>query len=69
MGDNGSRIKHVFVVEMWRENHADASALWRGMVKHVAHEQQQRYFADLRDLADFIALRLQAPPADGDEQM
>jgi hypothetical protein len=54
-----ARIKHIFVVEMWREDSSDAASSWRGMVKHVAHGEQ-RYFVDLGDLTQFLTLRLQA---------
>jgi hypothetical protein len=54
-----TRTKHIFVVEMWREDSSDAASSWRGVVKHVAHDEQ-RYFVELGDLTQFVALRLQA---------
>jgi hypothetical protein len=56
---NQTRTKHIFVVEMWREESSDAASTWRGVVKHVAHGEQ-RYFVDLVDLTHFVTLRLQA---------
>jgi hypothetical protein len=56
---NQPRIKHIFVVEMWREGSPDAAPSWRGMVKHVAHAEQ-RYFVDLGDLTHFVTQRLKA---------
>ena len=62
MDSEQPRIKHVFVVEMWREESPSSPASWRGMVKHVAHGAQ-RYFVDFGDLTHFLALRLQAERA------
>ena len=49
------RPKELFLVELWREPAADGhSGPWRGIVKHVAHEDE-RYVVELSDVTAFIA--------------
>lgn len=51
---------------MWREASADASAPWRGVVKHLEHDRQT-YFHSLGGLTDFISVRLMAPAKADDD--
>ena len=50
-----ARRKQLFLVELWREpSEGGTSGPWRGIVKHVAH-QQERYVIRLADVTAFIA--------------
>ncbi len=50
----------MFLVELWREPApGGASASWRGIVKHVAHDDE-RYIAQLSDVTAFIGRCLDA---------
>jgi hypothetical protein len=54
------REKLLFLVELWREPATGgASAPWRGIVKHVAHDDE-RYIARLSDVTAFIERCLDA---------
>jgi hypothetical protein len=45
----------MFLVELWREPSAlDTRAGWRGIVKHLAHEDEH-YIAEMSDITTFIA--------------
>jgi len=49
--------EHLFVVRLWLESGTQSSiSHWRGSVQHVISGQQV-YFASLRDMNDFIALK------------
>lgn len=57
----------MFLVELWREPSADGAAgSWRGIVKHVGHDDE-RYVANLSDVTAFVARCIDAiaPPGDG----
>jgi hypothetical protein len=57
----------MFVVELWREPSPDGTAgSWRGIVKHVAHDDE-RYVAGLSDVTAFIARCIDAAIPPGDE--
>ena len=59
------RTRQQFLVELWREPSADgALSAWRGIVKHLAHDQE-RYVASLADVTAFISSRI-AEPAPSD---
>jgi hypothetical protein len=48
------RTKQLFLVELWREPSADGAAgPWRGIVKHVSHDDE-RYVVSLSDVTAFI---------------
>jgi hypothetical protein len=48
-------VKELFLVELWRETaENDALGPWRGIVKHVAHDDEH-YVVELSDIATFIA--------------
>jgi hypothetical protein len=50
----------MFLVELWREPAPGGeSGSWRGIVKHVAHDEE-RYIAQLPDVTAFIARCLDA---------
>jgi hypothetical protein len=53
----------MFLVELWREPAtAGASGSWRGIVKHVAHDDE-RYIAQLSDVTAFPASdTIRTPP-------
>ena len=56
-----ARTKQQFLVELWREPSGDGTASpWRGIVKHVAHDEE-RYVANLSDVTAFIARCIGAP--------
>lgn len=58
----------MFLVELWRESATGgASAPWRGIVKHVAHDDE-RYIAQLSDVTAFIARCMDAHPPSGDDR-
>lgn len=59
MSESGERPQHLFLVRIWQEPSASASAGWRGSVEHVP-SQQRMYFKSLRDLDDFILLHIQS---------
>jgi hypothetical protein len=59
-----ARDRHVFVVKVWR--HALACDGWRASVLHVASGKRLAT-VHLRDVADFISLRLQDGRADGSD--
>jgi hypothetical protein len=56
---------HLFIVRIWEQANAEGiNPNWRGLVQHVA-SGQQLYFTSLRDLDDFIVLKMrQAEPRD-----
>ncbi len=56
-GDGVGPGRHLFIVRIWREAARAVPPQWRGSVEHVP-SHQQRYFATMRDLTDFITLRL-----------
>jgi len=57
----------MFLVELWREPATGgASGSWRGIVKHVAHDDE-RYVAQLSDVTAFIARCLDAHSRTGDD--
>ena len=62
------RQRQLFLVELWREPSAGGAAgSWRGVVKHVAHDDE-RYVASLSDVTAFIARCIDAvahPGVDG----
>ena len=48
------RTRQLLLVELWREPSSDgAPGPWRGIVKHVAHEDE-RYVVSLSDVTAFI---------------
>lgn len=58
MDDPASRREYLFVVRIWVETDAQhAVHRWRGLVQHVASDQQI-YFSSLDDLNDFIRLKI-----------
>lgn len=59
MSESGERSQHLFLVRIWQEPSSSASVGWRGLVEHVP-SQQRMYFKSLRDLDDFILLRVQS---------
>ncbi len=55
MTSNNPRTKELFLVELWREPATGGgSGPWRGIVKHVSHEDE-RYVVELADVTAFIA--------------
>jgi hypothetical protein len=66
MMDLSSQEQHLFVVRIWQEPGHTALAQWRGSVEHIP-SGQRLYFSSLRDLNDFIFLRLGFAPAQPDE--
>jgi hypothetical protein len=57
----------MFVVELWREPSPDGAAgSWRGIVKHVPHDEE-RYVASLSEVTAFIARCIEATVPPGDE--
>ena len=65
MGMLKTEPNHLFIIRIWEQAEAEgASSTWRGLVQHVA-SGQQLYFTSLRDLNDFIVLKMrQAEPRD-----
>jgi len=59
------RSQHLFIVRMWQEVGSRKADQWRGSVEHVP-SAQRLYFASLGDLNDFITLRLNSKPTQGD---
>ena len=59
MSESGERPQQLFLVRIWQEPSANASAGWRGSVEHVP-SRQRMYFKSLRDLDDFILLHIQS---------
>jgi hypothetical protein len=61
--------QHLFLVRMWQEGTPPSSKAWRGSVEHVP-SGQRIYFSSLRDLDDFIVLRLQnwSPQSQGEKK-
>jgi hypothetical protein len=59
------RTKQLFLVELWREPAAGGRpGPWRGVVKHVAHDDE-RFVVSLSDVSAFIAHSIGAVvPAD-----
>jgi hypothetical protein len=58
-------VKQLFLVELWREPAADGAAgPWRGIVKHVAHDDE-RYVVALSDVTAFITRCIEAAGDDG----
>lgn len=58
----------MFLVELWREPATGAaSGPWRGIVKHVAHDDE-RYIAQLSDVTAFIGRCLDAHARSGDDR-
>ncbi len=56
----------MFLVELWREPaNGGVSGPWRGIVKHVAHDDE-RYIAQLSDVTAFIARCIDAHPSGGE---
>jgi hypothetical protein len=52
------RSEHLFLVRLWLEPGQAGPLIWRGTVEH-APSGQRFHFISLRDLTDFIALRLE----------
>jgi hypothetical protein len=65
VSSSSERSQHLFLVHIWQEPGEEAASGWRGSVEHVP-SRQRMYFKSLRDLNDFILLRLGslAAPAD-----
>ena len=62
-----ARVRQQFLVELWREPSGDGKAgSWRGIVKHVAHDDE-RYIAGLSDVTAFIARCIDAATPPGDD--
>jgi hypothetical protein len=57
VSESGERLRHLFLVRIWQEPSSGTSTEWRGLVEHVP-SQQRMYFKSLRDLDDFILLRI-----------
>jgi hypothetical protein len=55
----------MFLVELWREPATGAPGPWRGIVKHVAHDDE-RYIAQLSDVTAFITRCIDAHVAGND---
>ncbi len=68
MPDSLQRVEHLFIVRIWQEASQDSGGPWRGSVEHVP-SSQRFYFASLNDLNDFITLRLNSNPRDGESIM
>jgi hypothetical protein len=51
----------MFFVELWRE----PSASWRGIVKHIAHDDEH-YVVELSDITAFIGGCIDAAAPDDD---
>lgn len=61
------RTRQLFVVELWHEPSPDGIAgSWRGIVKHVAHDDE-RYVAGLSDVTAFIARCIDAAVPPGND--
>jgi hypothetical protein len=61
------RTKQLFLVELWREPSSDgAPGPWRGIVKHVAHDDE-RYVVSLSDVTAFITRCIDAGAPPGDD--
>jgi len=52
-----SQSQHLFVVRIWQEPGRAPSTQWHGSVEHIP-SGQRIYFTAMRDLNDFISLRL-----------
>ncbi len=61
------RQRYLFVVRIWQESNVEQPSVWRGMVEHVPFGQRL-YFTSLKDLSDFIALRLDKLPETGQDE-
>jgi len=60
-------VKKLFLVELWRETaENDALGPWRGIVKHVAHDDEH-YVVELSDIATFIAWAIGLDSPRGDD--
>jgi len=57
MTDSLEHREHVFIVRLWYEPDGEQSAQWRASVEHYP-SRQRMYFTTLKDLNDFITLRL-----------
>lgn len=57
------RVEHLFLVRMWLEPAQAEPVKWRGTVEHLPSGLRFN-FISLRDLADFIALRLNMVPGE-----
>jgi hypothetical protein len=64
MPDPGGHVNHLFIVRLWPEGEGAAGVQWRGSVEHTA-SGLRLYFVSLRDLTDFITLRLHGSLPDG----
>ena len=51
------RLEHLFVVRIWEETGRSKSNQWCGSVEHMP-SRQKLYFTSIRDLNDFILLRM-----------
>jgi hypothetical protein len=61
------RTRQLFVVELWQEPSPDGAAgSWRGIVRHVAHDNE-RYVAGLSDVTAFIARCIDTAALPGDD--
>jgi hypothetical protein len=61
------RKRQLFLVELWREpSTGGAAGSWRGLVKHVAHDDE-RYVASLSDVTAFITRCIDAAAPPGDD--
>lgn len=63
-----ARPEHLFVVRMWQEPGASASALWRGSVQHVP-SGERAYFMQLADLNEFIRGQLARPSESANQRI
>ena len=55
MTNASPRKKLLFFVELWREPPSGAvPASWRGIIKHIAHDDEH-YIVQLSDITAFIA--------------
>jgi hypothetical protein len=59
------RVEHLFLVRMWLEPAQAEPVTWRGTVEHLPSGLRLNFIA-LRDLSDFIALRLKLTPREGE---
>lgn len=65
MANFKERTEHLFLVRLWVEAGQAEPVEWRGTVEHVPSGQRLN-FISLRDLTDFIALRLKTLPREGE---
>ncbi len=66
--ETSRRSEHLFIVRLWQEAGQPPGSPWRGSVEHVP-SAQRFYFTSLDDLNDFITLRLNSNPRDGESIM